>query len=69
MLVGTKSISAINYLIAAENIAKGYATLEVVVDGWMNNKGHRENILTEEFTHVGVGYAKEDTEDFLNEPY
>lgn len=42
---------------AGENIAKGYATPQAVVDGWMNSSGHRANILNASFTHIGVGYV------------
>ena len=47
----------IKYRSAGENIAKGYATPEAVVDGWMNSPGHRANILNSSFTHIGVGYV------------
>ena len=38
-----------------ENIAYGYPTPAAVVEGWMNSPGHRANILTENFTHIGIG--------------
>ena len=38
-----------------ENIAAGHPTPQDVEEGWMNSPGHRANILTEEFTHVGIG--------------
>lgn len=41
---------------AAENIAAGYATPEVVVDGWMNSPLHRANILNCSLEDTGVGY-------------
>ena len=47
----------ISYKTAGENIAKGYQTPSAVVDGWMNSKGHRANILNSSFTHIGVGYV------------
>ena len=47
----------IRYKSAAENIAKGQATPEAVVNAWMNSSGHRANILNKSFTHIGVGYA------------
>ncbi|OAD23138.1 SCP-like extracellular domain protein [Candidatus Thiomargarita nelsonii] len=28
---------------------------ELVVEAWMNSPGHRENILRQEYTHLGVG--------------
>lgn len=42
---------------AAENVAAGYSTPELVVEGWMNSPGHRENILNPDFCDIGVGYA------------
>lgn len=42
---------------AGENIAKGYATPQAVVDGWMNSPGHRANILNASYTKIGVGYV------------
>lgn len=48
----------IQFRAAGENIAAGYPTPEAAVKGWMNSSGHRANILSSEFTHIGVGYAK-----------
>jgi uncharacterized protein YkwD len=39
----------------AENIAKGYATAQAVVQGWMNSPGHRANILNCSLKAVGIG--------------
>ena len=47
----------ISYRSAGENIAKGYATPQAVVNAWMNSSGHRANILNAGFTHIGVGYV------------
>ena len=47
----------ISYRSAGENIAKGYATPQAVVDAWMNSSGHRANILNANYTHIGVGYV------------
>lgn len=47
----------ITYSAAAENIAMGYATAEAVVNGWMNSAGHRANILSDKYTHIGVGHV------------
>lgn len=47
----------IKYRTAGENIAKGYATAQAVVNGWMNSPGHRANILNASFTQIGVGYV------------
>ncbi|RBW68160.1 CAP domain-containing protein [Bacillus taeanensis] len=46
----------ITYNAAGENIAKGQSTAEQVVNSWMNSAGHRKNILSGNFTHIGVGY-------------
>jgi len=43
-----------------ENIAAGYSTPEDVVAGWMASAGHRANILSPNFTEMGVGLATGD---------
>ncbi len=47
----------ISYKSAGENIAKGQSTPAAVVNAWMNSQGHRANILSKSFTHIGVGYV------------
>lgn len=49
----------ISYRTAGENIAKGYATPQAVVNGWMNSSGHRANILNASYTRIGVGYVSD----------
>jgi uncharacterized protein YkwD len=39
---------------AGENLASGFDTVEVLVDAWMESKGHRENILAPEYNDCGV---------------
>ncbi|WP_458123032.1 CAP domain-containing protein [Paenibacillus sp. Z3-2] len=46
----------VTYSYAGENIAKGQKTPQEVVTAWMNSEGHRANILSKNFTHIGVGY-------------
>ncbi|GIO97443.1 hypothetical protein J14TS5_25290 [Paenibacillus lautus] len=46
----------ISYGYAGENIAKGQRTPQEVMNSWMNSQGHRENILSPNFTKIGVGY-------------
>ncbi len=49
-------IKAIGYSVpGAENIARGYATAQAVVQGWMNSPGHRANILNCSLKAVGIG--------------
>ncbi|MFT8322344.1 MAG: CAP domain-containing protein [Bacillus sp. (in: firmicutes)] len=48
----------ISYKSAGENIAQGQKTPEEVVQAWMNSEGHRANILSNKFTHIGVGYVE-----------
>ena len=42
---------------SGENIAMGYATPAAVVEAWMNSEGHRANILSANYTTLGVGYV------------
>ncbi|MBM7716380.1 CAP domain-containing protein [Siminovitchia sp. FSL H7-0308] len=48
----------ISYRSAGENIAMGQRTPEEVVQAWMKSQGHRENILSSSYTHIGVGYVE-----------
>ncbi|AJD91221.1 sporulation protein [Jeotgalibacillus malaysiensis] len=48
----------IDYRSAGENIAMGQQTPEQVVTAWMNSEGHRQNILSTTYTHIGVGYVE-----------
>lgn len=41
----------------AENVAAGYPTVASVMDGWMGSPGHRTNLLSGSYEHVGVGRA------------
>ena len=44
------------YLRAGENVAAGYFTVERVMKGWMDSRGHKKNILGG-FSEIGVGCA------------
>lgn len=48
----------ISYRSAGENIAYGYRTPSAVVTAWMNSAGHRANILSENYTQMGLGYTE-----------
>jgi uncharacterized protein YkwD len=39
---------------AGENLARGFETTELLVGGWMESKGHRENILSHDYDDCGV---------------
>jgi len=47
----------ISYTAAGENIAKGQKSAAQVVQAWMNSEGHRANIMSTKYTHIGVGYV------------
>lgn len=53
----------IEYTWIWENGSAGRATPEATVNGWMESKGHRDNILNENHTRCGVGvfYTAEKT--------
>jgi uncharacterized YkwD family protein len=46
----------ISYSYAGENIAKGQRNPQEVMTAWMNSAGHRQNILSPNFTKIGVAY-------------
>jgi uncharacterized protein YkwD len=59
-------LAEVDYEVAGENIAANYTDGPAVVEGWLNSKGHRESLLNEEFTYIGVGvYQKYYTQNFI----
>ena len=52
-----------SYSDAAENVAKNYGTGTSVITGWMNSPHHRANMLSPDFTQVGVGFATDGAGD------
>lgn len=48
--------AGVSYRAAGENIAAGYTSVELVMDGWMNSPGHRANILDGSYGRVGIGF-------------
>lgn len=44
-----------------ENVAAGNDSVEDTFDQWMNSTGHRDNILSLNYTQIGIGY-------YLNAP-
>lgn len=50
-----------SYMTAGENIAAGQSTPAKVVESWMNSEGHRANILSPDFSKLGVGYCQVDS--------
>lgn len=50
--------AGIQYSSVGENIAAGQATPKKVVESWMNSEGHRANIMSEDYTHMGLGYYR-----------
>lgn len=49
--------AGVSYRAAGENIAAGQRTPAAVMEAWMNSQGHRENILSDQFGRLGVGYV------------
>jgi len=47
-----------------ENIAAGYSTPAETIQQWMDSQGHRENILSPNYTEIGFGYAYSVTNDY-----
>jgi uncharacterized protein YkwD len=39
----------------AENVAWNYASVDAVLNGWMNSPGHRANLMNASLAHVGFG--------------
>ncbi|MBS4538495.1 SCP-like extracellular protein [Clostridium sp. D2Q-11] len=63
----------IDYLHAGENLA-GNSTVQKAHTALMNSSGHRKNILSPDFTHIGIGIKPSDkygymfTQMFISKP-
>lgn len=56
----------IQYTYAGENIAMGQQTPQEVMTAWMNSEGHRQNILSPNYTKIGVAfYNNEWVQEFI----
>lgn len=57
------------YLSAGENIAAQHTDAPAAVEGWLNSEGHREAMLNDSYTHLGVGVHRfYYTQNFLLKP-
>jgi uncharacterized protein YkwD len=53
---GQRMIAAgYNWRAYGENIAKGYANEQAVINGWLGSEGHCRNIMNAGFREMGVG--------------
>lgn len=43
------------YLHAGENLAEGFSGVDTMISAWLNSTTHRENMLNDDFTHIGIG--------------
>ncbi|WP_163970770.1 CAP domain-containing protein [Oceanobacillus halotolerans] len=63
------SAKDIFYLSAGENIAAQYPDAPAAMEGWLNSEGHREALLKDDYTHLGVGvYRFYFTQNFVERP-
>lgn len=46
----------IKYTYTGENIAAGQRSPQAVLNSWMNSSGHKANIMSDNFSHLGAGY-------------
>ena len=50
--------AGLSYYAGGENIAFHDPTVKDVMNAWMKSAGHKANILSKTYTHVGIGYYK-----------
>lgn len=53
--------SGYKYVIAGENLAKGYFTPEELINDWLNSSTHKANIIYPEFTETGIAVVESDS--------
>ncbi|WP_158217546.1 CAP domain-containing protein [Lottiidibacillus patelloidae] len=58
----------VSFSFAGENIASNYVDALAAVEGWLNSEGHRKALLSDKYTHLGVGvFEKYYTQNFIKE--
>lgn len=60
------AFDSIMYNYAGENIAAGQITPHEVVIAWWNSPGHKANILSNNYLHMGTGYSYNDNTYYYN---
>ncbi len=43
----------------AENVATGFESPRANVQAWLDSPGHRRNMLSRKYTHLGIGVARD----------
>ena len=54
----------VGWVTAGENIAAGYTSPESVMEGWLNSTVHMENIYSQLYREIGVGYVYDPGDTF-----
>ena len=49
------TVAGYDYIVMGENLAVGQTTVAEVLDRWMESPSHRDNILSLEWTRIGIG--------------
>ena len=57
------------YAVAGENLAKGDANPDDVMEAWMDSKDHREHILSPKFDEIGIGLAADKREVYYTQVF
>jgi uncharacterized protein YkwD len=50
-----------NHSYAAENLASGFETVQILLEGWMESPGHRDNIVSPLYNECGVAIIEGST--------
>jgi uncharacterized protein YkwD len=59
---GSLWYTVVGYLVG-ENPAKGQTSAADVMNYWMNSEGYKKNILTPQYTKIGVGCYYDNSTD------
>lgn len=46
-----------HYRVAGENLARNFDDPRQVIQGWLNSPSHKNNLLNQNYTHIGVAVA------------
>lgn len=56
-------LNGYDYRLAGENLAKGVESAELLVEEWLGSPGHRQSVLSPDYTDVGIAFIVGGTTD------
>ncbi|MCP4593760.1 MAG: CAP domain-containing protein [bacterium] len=54
------TLAGYEFVVMGENLAQGQTTAAEVLDSWLASPAHRDNLMSPDWTHIGIGVRTDD---------